>query len=117
VEYVRTDRDHDLVADPPRPRDTEAEAEAGGVAIGRPIANTQAFILDERGQPLPVGVPGELFLGGVGLAKGYRGRPQQTAERFIRVESVGGLLLYRTGDVGVREPTGLLKFWAAPTIR
>jgi amino acid adenylation domain-containing protein len=88
---------------------TEAEAEAGGVAIGRPIANTQAFILDERGQPLPVGVPGELFLGGVGLAKGYRGRPQQTAERFIRVESVGGLLLYRTGDVGVRRADGTIE--------
>ena len=55
------------------------------------------------------GVPGELFLGGVGLAKGYRGRPQQTAERFIRVESVGGLLLYRTGDVGVRRADGTIE--------
>jgi amino acid adenylation domain-containing protein len=85
------------------------EGVASGVAIGRPIANTKAFILDERRQALPVGVPGELFLGGVGLAKGYRGRPQQTAERFIRVESVGGLLLYRTGDVAVRRADGTIE--------
>jgi amino acid adenylation domain-containing protein len=84
------------------------EKEAGPVSVGRPIANTTAYILDERRQPLPVGVPGELFLGGVGLAKGYRGRPQQTADRFITVQSVGGVRLYRTGDVAVRRVDGTI---------
>lgn len=84
------------------------DGEAGQVSIGRPIANTQAYILDERRQPLPVGVPGELFLGGVGLAKGYRDQPQKTADRFIKVESVKGSLLYRTGDVAVRRIDGTI---------
>jgi amino acid adenylation domain-containing protein len=84
------------------------EKEAGPVSIGRPIANTTAYILDEQRQPLPAGVPGELFLGGVGLAKGYRGQPQRTADRFFRVESVGGSLLYRTGDVAVRRADGTI---------
>jgi len=86
-----------------------AEKEEGLVSIGRPIANTKAHILDEQRQPLPVGVPGELFLGGVGLAKGYRGQPQQTADRFMTVDSVGGLLLYRTGDVAVRRADGTIE--------
>jgi amino acid adenylation domain-containing protein len=80
-----------------------AEKEEGLVSIGCPIANTTAYILDGHLQPLPIGVPGELFLGGVGLSKGYRGRPQQTADRFIEVQSVGGLRLYRTGDIAVRR--------------
>ena len=85
------------------------EDEARGVPVGRPIANTTAYILDAQRQPVPIGVPGELFLGGLGLAKGYRGRPQQTAERFFRVESLGGLLLYRTGDVAVRRADGTIE--------
>jgi amino acid adenylation domain-containing protein len=86
---------------------TEGKAEP--ISVGRPIANTTAFILDEQQQPLPVGVPGELFLGGIGLAKGYRGRPQQTAERFIRVESAGGRHLYRTGDIALRRADGTIE--------
>jgi amino acid adenylation domain-containing protein len=85
------------------------EKEEGLVSIGRPIANTKAFILDGQRQPVPIGVPGELFLGGVGLAKGYRGQPQQTADRFTTVDSVGGLLLYRTGDVAVRRADGTIE--------
>jgi amino acid adenylation domain-containing protein len=85
------------------------ENEVGPVSIGRPIANTKAFVLDEQRQLLPVGAPGELFLGGVGLAKGYRGQPQQTADRFVTVESVGGARLFRTGDVAVQRADGTIE--------
>jgi amino acid adenylation domain-containing protein len=85
------------------------ENEFGPVSIGRPIANTKAFVLDEQWQLLPVGASGELFLGGVGLAKGYRGQPQQTADRFVTVESVGGVRLFRTGDVAVQRADGTIE--------
>lgn len=82
---------------------------AGAVPIGLPIANTTAYILDRQLRQLPVGVPGELFLGGDGLARGYRSRPEQTAERFLAIESAGGARLYRTGDLAVRRPSGSLE--------
>jgi amino acid adenylation domain-containing protein len=85
------------------------EKETGRVSVGRPIANTTAFLLDAQQQLLPIGVPGELFLGGVGLARGYRGRAKQTAERFFTVESAGGLRLYRTGDIAVRRADGTIE--------
>jgi len=71
------------------------------VPIGRPIANTQAFILDRDGRPVPVGVPGELHVGGLGLARGYLDSPELTADRFIDVSlpKRGRTRLYRTGDV------------------
>jgi amino acid adenylation domain-containing protein len=78
------------------------------VSVGRPIANTTAFILDSQRQLLPVGIPGTLFLGGVGLAKGYCGQAQQTDERFMNVDSVGGLRLYNTGDIAVRRADGTI---------
>ena len=84
------------------------EEQANAVPVGLPIANTTAYILDAEGQPVPIGVHGELFLGGLGLARGYRGRPQQTAERFARVKSLGDLLLYRTGDLAVRRDDGTI---------
>jgi aspartate racemase len=82
------------------------------VPIGVPIAHTQAYVLDERLQPVPIGVTGELYIGGDGLARGYFHDPQLTAERFIPhpFSSEGGLRLYRSGDLVRRLPNGVLEF-------
>ena len=80
--------------------------------IGRPIANTKAYVLDNYKQPVPVGVPGELHLGGAGLARGYLHRPELTEEKFIHnpFTDTPGARLYRTGDRVKYRPDGNLIF-------
>ncbi|HXC78992.1 MAG TPA: amino acid adenylation domain-containing protein, partial [Candidatus Acidoferrum sp.] len=75
--------------------------------IGRPIDNVQALVVDRHGQPLPVGVPGELWIGGAGLARGYLRQPELTTERFVKYR---GLRMFRTGDRVRRHPDGTLDF-------
>jgi acyl-coenzyme A synthetase/AMP-(fatty) acid ligase len=82
------------------------------VAIGCPMPNVQAYVLDRFLNPTPIGVPGELHLGGAGLARGYFGRPELTAEKFIPhpFNGVRGARLYKTGDLARYLPDGSLEF-------
>src|SRR5579863_3406743 len=95
--------------------DAAAAAGPGGsVPLGHPIANTTIHLVDPRFSAVPLGVPGELLVGGAGLARGYLFRPELTAERFVpdpfAGDSGGGARLYRTGDLARSTPEGEIEF-------
>jgi amino acid adenylation domain-containing protein len=83
---------------------------AGRIPIGRPIANTEIYLLDSHLHPVPVGMAGEIWVGGEGVASGYLDRPELTAERFVPSPFVPGQRLYRTGDLGRFLPDGNIDF-------
>ncbi len=87
-----------------------ARVPARQLPIGRAISNTRLYVLDAHGAPVPLGVSGELHIGGVGVARGYLGLEQMTAERFIDSPFVAGDRLYRTGDLVRYLPDGNLEF-------
>jgi amino acid adenylation domain-containing protein len=92
---------------------TGARVQAGGpITIGRPIANTQVYLLDRHGSPVPIGVAGELYIGGDGLARGYLSQPAQTADSFIPnpFSPEPAARLYKTGDRARYRSDGTLEF-------
>jgi hypothetical protein len=80
--------------------------------IGKPVANTQFYLLDEHKQPVPLGVPGEIYIGGAGVARGYLNRDDLTAERFLKdpFSTVANARMYRTGDLGRYLPDGNIEY-------
>nr|QEO74542.1 condensation domain-containing protein [uncultured bacterium] len=90
----------------------ETEEQNSRLPLGHPVANTQVYLLDEAGQPVPIGVSGELHVGGEGLARGYLRRADLTAERFIPnpYSEERGARLYRTGDIGRYLADGSVEF-------
>ena len=104
---------------------TNTDTDEGNIPIGRPIDGTQLYILDEHQQPVPVGVPGELYVGGAGVARGYLNQPALTTDRFITPppflakslakylsfpSDISSSRLYKTGDLATYLPNGTLKY-------
>ncbi len=86
--------------------------DGSSIPIGRPISNTQVYILDTQGEPVPVGVAGELYVGGAGVALGYLNRPELTAEKFVQdpFSEEAGARMYRTGDLSRWLRDGNIEF-------
>ncbi|WP_344951652.1 amino acid adenylation domain-containing protein, partial [Sphaerisporangium flaviroseum] len=89
---------------------TRATLPAGPLPLGTPLANTQVWVLDDTGRPVPVGTPGELYVAGPCLARGYLNGPAMTAERFLPHPTRPGMRLYRTGDRGMWSVDGQVEF-------
>jgi amino acid adenylation domain-containing protein len=81
-------------------------------SIGRPISNSTVYVLDKQQMPVPIGVQGEIYIGGAGVAQGYLGRPELTVKRFIQdpFSAEAGARLYRTGDLGSFQPDGTVEY-------
>ncbi len=96
------------IYEPAEPASYQENQPADYVPVGRPIANTQVYLLDKHLQLTPIGVPGELYISGIGIARGYLNHPELTAEKFIPnpFGEKSGMRLYRTGDLARYLPNG-----------